>query len=102
MKLFDIAITGSGLAGSSAIIELANKEITNVIIEKEILPRYKTFGGGFAYIEKRKVPFDFSEVLEKEFFRVDTFFKNANAHFFSEIKESVISMLMRYVIFYKI
>ncbi|WP_299669907.1 geranylgeranyl reductase family protein [uncultured Polaribacter sp.] len=92
---FDVAIIGSGPAGASAALKLAEKGISTVIIEKETLPRYKTCGGGFAYRGRRKMPFDVSEVVEKEFFRVDAFFKKAGVHVFSERKEPVISMVMR-------
>jgi geranylgeranyl reductase family protein len=95
MKLFDVAIIGSGPAGASAAIKLAEKGISTVIIEKETLPRYKTCGGGFAYRGRRKMPFDISEVVEKEYFRVDAFFKKAGVHVFSERTAPVISMVMR-------
>jgi geranylgeranyl reductase family protein len=95
MKSFDVAIIGSGPAGASAAIKLAEKGISTVIIEKETLPRYKTCGGGFAYRGRRKMPFDVSEVIEKEFFRVDAYFKKAGVHVFSERTEPVISMVMR-------
>jgi geranylgeranyl reductase family protein len=95
MKSFDVAIIGSGPAGASAAIKLAEKGISTVIIEKETLPRYKTCGGGFAYRGRRKMPFDVSEVIEKEFFRVDAYFKKAGIHVFSERTEPVISMVMR-------
>ncbi len=55
MKVFDVAIIGSGPAGASAAIKLAEKGIATVIIEKETLPRYKTCGGGFAYRGRRKI-----------------------------------------------
>jgi geranylgeranyl reductase family protein len=95
MKLFDVAIIGSGPAGASAAIKLAENGISTVIIEKETLPRYKTCGGGFAYRGRRKMPFDVSDVVEKEFFRLDAFFKNAGKHVFSERTEPIISMVMR-------
>ena len=87
MKIFDVAIIGSGPAGASAAFELAKNGISTVIIEKETLPRYKTCGGGFAYRGRRKMPFDVSPVIEKEFFRVDAFFKKTGVHVFSERKE---------------
>jgi geranylgeranyl reductase family protein len=95
MRLFDVAIIGSGPAGASAAVKLAERGISTVIIEKEILPRYKTCGGGFAYRGRSKMPFDVSEVVEKEFFRVDAFFKKSGVHVFSERSAPVISMVMR-------
>jgi geranylgeranyl reductase family protein len=95
MKLFDVAIIGSGPAGASAAIKLAENGISTVIIEKETLPRYKTCGGGFVYRGRRKMPFDVSDVVEKEFFRVDSFFQKGGLHIFSERTEPIISMVMR-------
>jgi geranylgeranyl reductase family protein len=95
MKLFDVAIIGSGPSGASAAIKLAENGISTVIIEKEILPRYKTCGGGFVYRGRRKMPFDVSDVVEKEFFRVDSFFQKGGLHIFSERTEPIISMVMR-------
>ncbi len=94
-KVFDVAIIGSGPAGASAAFELAKNGISTVIIEKETLPRYKTCGGGFAYRGRRKMPFDVSSVVEKEFFRVDAFFEKIGVHVVSERKEPIISMVMR-------
>ena len=94
-KVFDVAIIGSGPAGASAAFELAKNGISTVIIEKETLPRYKTCGGGFAYRGRRKMPFDVSTVVEKEFFRVDAFFEKIGVHVVSERKEPIISMVMR-------
>jgi geranylgeranyl reductase family protein len=92
---FDVAIIGSGPAGASAALKLAEKGISTVIIEKETLPRYKTCGGGFAYRGRKEMPFDVSEVVEKEFFRVDAIFKKAGVHVFSERETPIISMVMR-------
>jgi geranylgeranyl reductase family protein len=95
MEIFDVAIIGSGPAGASAALKLAEKGIRTVIVEKEILPRYKTCGGGFAYRGRAKMPFDVSEVIEKEFFRIDAFFDKAGVHVFSEREKPLISMVMR-------
>src|SRR6478736_6821711 len=78
MKIFDVAIIGSGPAGASAALELAKNGISTVIIEKEILPRYKTCGGGLVFRGRKNVPFDISSVIEKEFHEVDTYFANTN------------------------
>lgn len=94
-KEFDVAIIGSGPAGASAAFELAKKGISTVIIEKETLPRYKTCGGGFVYRGRRKVPFDISSVVEKEFNTIDVIFDKAGVHLKPEREEPIISMVMR-------
>ena len=78
MKPFDVAIIGSGPAGASAALELSKNGISTVIIEKEVLPRYKTCGGGLVFRGRNYIPFDISPVIEKEFLEVDTYFANTN------------------------
>lgn len=95
MKHFDVAIIGSGPSGASTAFYLAKKGISTVIIEKETLPRYKTCGGGFVFRGRKNMPFDISEVIEKEFFEVDTYF-GTKLHFKSKkVEKPIISMIMR-------
>lgn len=95
MQYFDVAIIGSGPAGASAAYELSKQGISTVIIEKEILPRYKTCGGGFVYRGRKEMPFDISSVVEKEFFSVDVYFNKKKLKFSAEREEPIISMVMR-------
>lgn len=95
MKTFDVAVIGSGPAGASAALKLAENNFSVIIIEKETLPRYKTCGGGFAFRGRREMPFDISSVVEREFYKLDVFFDKVGAHFSPERKDPVISMVMR-------
>lgn len=95
MKLYDVAIVGSGPAGASAALKLAEQNLSVLIIEKAKLPRYKTCGGGFAYRGRRKLPFDVSQVVEREFYKLDVFFKNEGIHITPERDKPIISMVMR-------
>ena len=95
MKKFDVAIIGSGPSGASAAFKLAENGISTVIIEKETLPRYKTCGGGFVYRGRRKMPFDVSSVVDREFHKIDIYFNKAGLHLSSEREEPIISMIMR-------
>ena len=95
MKIFDVAIVGSGPAGASAAYKLAENNLSVVIIEKESLPRYKTCGGGFAYRGRREMPFDVSETVEREFYKLDVFFGNEETHFTPERDKPIVSMVMR-------
>lgn len=95
MKSFDVAIIGSGPAGASAAFELSKSGISTVIIEKEILPRYKTCGGGLVYRGRKSIPFDVSSVVEKEFYEVDTYFTKTNIKLTTKRDEPIISMIMR-------
>ena len=94
MKHFDVAIIGSGPSGASTAFYLAEKGISTVIIEKETLPRYKTCGGGFVFRGRKNMPFDISEVIDREFFEVETYF-GKKLHFKSTREKPVISMIMR-------
>ena len=95
MKIFDVAVIGSGPAGAFAALTLAENNLSVAIIEKETLPRYKTCGGGFSFRGKREMPFDISSVVEREFYKLDVYFDKVGAHFSPERKDPIISMVMR-------
>lgn len=95
MKIFDVAIIGSGPAGASAALKLAESGISAVIIEKETLPRYKTCGGGFVFRGRKNMPFDISSVVDREFKKINIYFDKADIHLTSEREEPIISMIMR-------
>lgn len=95
MKSFDVAIIGSGPAGASAAFELSKKGISTVIIEKEILPRYKVCGGGLVYRGRKSIPFDVSSVIDREFYEIDTHFSNTNIKLTTKRDTPIISMIMR-------
>ena len=95
MKHFDVAIIGSGPSGASTAFYLGEKGISTVIIEKETLPRYKTCGGGFVYRGRKNMPFEIENVIEREFFKVDSYFNNSKIHYHSSKKEPIITMIMR-------
>lgn len=95
MKHFDVAIIGSGPSGASTAFHLGKQGISTVIIEKETLPRYKTCGGGFVNRGKKNMPFDINEVIEREFFAVDSYFNNGKIHYQSSKEKPIITMIMR-------
>tara|TARA_B100000795_G_C22788158_1_gene435609 strand:- start:103 stop:1245 length:1143 start_codon:yes stop_codon:yes gene_type:complete len=95
MKNFDVAIIGSGPSGASTAFYLGKQGISTVIIEKETLPRYKTCGGGFVNRGRKNMPFDISEVIEREFFTVDSYFNNNETCYQSKKEEPIITMIMR-------
>jgi geranylgeranyl reductase family protein len=96
MKYFDVAIIGSGPSGASTAFYLGKQGISTVIIEKETLPRYKTCGGGFVNRGRKDLPFDISEVIEREFFTVETYFNdNPTKCFQSDKNQPIITMIMR-------
>lgn len=93
--MFDIAIVGSGPSGASAAFHAAKEGLKVVIIEKEILPRYKTCGGGFVFRGRRNMPFDVSSAVEREFFDIDIRFGAKKIALNTLRKSPVISMIMR-------
>jgi flavin-dependent dehydrogenase len=90
-----VAIIGSGPSGASTAFHLGKQGIDTVIIEKETLPRYKTCGGGFVNRGKKDMPFDISEVVEREFYKVDTYFNNHEKCYHSIKNKPIITMIMR-------
>ena len=95
MKHFDVAIIGSGPSGASTAFYLGKQGISTVIIEKETLPRYKTCGGGFVNRGRKNMPFEIDEVIESEFFAVDSYFNNGKIHYQSAKETPIITMIMR-------
>ncbi len=95
MKTFDVAVIGSGPSGAMAAYHLAKNGISTVIIEKEVLPRYKTCGGGLVHRGKIRLPFDVSAAIECEFREIDTYFGKKNLKMTSQRDVPVISMVMR-------
>ena len=93
--VYDVAIIGSGPAGASAAFRLAQQGLKCVIIEKEKLPRYKTCGGGFVFRGRKNMPFDISEVVEREFDSVDIYFDSKKLFFKTHREEPIVSMIMR-------
>ncbi|SEB35252.1 geranylgeranyl reductase family [Tenacibaculum sp. MAR_2009_124] len=94
MNHFDVAVIGSGPSGASTAFHLAKKGISTVIIEKETLPRYKTCGGGFVFRGRKDLPFDITDVVEKEFRTIDIYL-GEKLHFKTEREDPTISMIMR-------
>ncbi len=95
MSLYDVAIIGSGPSGAMAAYYLAKKGVSTVIIEKETLPRYKTCGGGLVYRGRRKLPFDISSVVEREFYQIKLYLEGEQRVLNAERDVPVISMVMR-------
>lgn len=92
--LYDVAVVGTGPAGSMAAHDLAKANLKVLIIEKRELPRYKVCGGGFVYRGFRDLPFDAAEVVDLQFKEVDIYFDDGT-HLVAADNRPVISMVMR-------
>ncbi|ARN76641.1 geranylgeranyl reductase [Nonlabens spongiae] len=92
--LYDVAVIGTGPAGSMAAYDLAAAGLKVLVIEKRELPRYKVCGGGFVYRGLRDLPFDAAEVVDLQFKEVDIYFDDGT-HLVASDDRPVISMVMR-------
>jgi len=93
--VYDVAVIGSGPSGASAAFYCAQQGLKTVIIEKEVLPRYKTCGGGFVFRGRKNMAFDIADVVEKEFNSVDIVFAAKDLTFKTTREEPIITMIMR-------
>jgi geranylgeranyl reductase family protein len=64
--MFDCIIVGAGPAGGSAAYHLAKKGRSVLILEKEVLPRYKPCGGGVSPVVGEWFDFDFSPAISQK------------------------------------
>lgn len=67
MTRYDAIIVGGGPGGATAAYFLARAGKRVLVLEKEILPRYKPCGGGLSLeFLKKTFPFSFKSVIDKE------------------------------------
>jgi len=92
--IYDVAIVGSGPSGALTALRLLENGLNVCLIEKEILPRYKTCGGGFVYRARRNFPIDISSIVEREFSRVDSYYSKG-LYLSVQREKPIITMVMR-------
>ena len=63
-KIYDVIVVGAGPGGAVLAYLLARRGLDVLILEKALLPRYKTCGGGVTWKALQNLPFDISPVLE--------------------------------------
>ena len=95
MNYYDVIITGSGPAGTSAAYRLAQAKLNVIILEKEKLPRYKTCGGGVVLRAKNLLPVDISSIVESSCHRSDIFELPKNLKYSTSRKDPLVFMTMR-------
>ena len=91
----DVAIVGAGPAGAAAALAFAGKGFRVGIIEKAILPRYKTCGGGVLRRARTLLPLEIGAVVERECHAAELVHHAPALRFVCRRKEPVISMVMR-------
>jgi len=94
-NIYDVIIIGGGLAGGTAAYFTAKSGLKTLLVEKEKLPRYKTCGGGLIYKSVNWLPFDLSNVIEKEFYRADVFVNDIGKNFAVESSKPIVCTVMR-------
>lgn len=88
-------VAGAGPSGCLAAYLLAKNGISTAVVEKKNLPRYKTCGGGLVNRARKAIPFDISDVVEREFYKVKLALPD-NGLCFEVLREiPIISMVMR-------
>src|SRR5258707_7947779 len=92
---YDVAVMGGGPAGSTAARVLSTNGIRVVVIEKAVIPRYKTCGGGIVGRAIQALPFSLDRTLQHSCFTVDLNCLDAGLHFTSNRNDPIISMVMR-------
>jgi geranylgeranyl reductase family protein len=93
--MYDVAVVGSGPAGSSAAFSLSRQGLRVALIEKASLPRHKVCGGGVVRRAIRLLPTDVGEAIERECCRVDVSLLRDGLRFSVIRSEPIISMTMR-------
>jgi geranylgeranyl reductase family protein len=91
----DVAIVGAGPAGAAAALEFRGRGLRVGIIEKAILPRYKTCGGGVLRRAVALLPLDLQTVVERECHAAELVHHAPALRFVCERDLPVISMVMR-------
>ncbi|MHB1375959.1 MAG: geranylgeranyl reductase family protein [Candidatus Humimicrobiaceae bacterium] len=69
-KNFDVIISGAGPSGSLLGYLLSKKNISTLILEKEIFPRYKVCAGGIQWKALQFLPYDINEIIEKKIYGI--------------------------------
>jgi len=93
--LYDVAVIGAGPAGCAAATALATRGLTVVLLEKAVLPRYKTCGGGILPRAFQRLPASVVEVVERSFHSVRLNFQGEGQQFTATRSEPLVRMTMR-------
>jgi len=93
--IYDAAVIGSGPAGSTAAAELARRGRSVLLLEKALLPRYKTCGGGILGRAFPMLPASAASIVESSFNTVQLHFHGDNLHFTASHDKPLVRMTMR-------
>lgn len=99
---YDVAVIGSGPAGSIAAQKLSSNGLRVILFEKANPPRYKTCGGGVVKRVVQFLPQDIFSVFEKEFHQIEI--NDHQADFYYKLKRNfpIVYVTMRKNFDYKL
>lgn len=84
--IYDVAIIGTGPAGGSAALHLANSGLNVIILEKTELPRFKPCGGAMPGSVTNLLPIDIEPVIEARATRIKNLHAHKDPRFFSTLQ----------------
>ncbi len=89
----DVIIVGAGPAGSSAAYFLGKAGYRVLVLEKCVLPRYKTCAGGVPTSAMHYFPFDFAPVIEQYIYRASFIYQDKQVT--QSVPDGSLVMVMR-------
>lgn len=92
---YEVAVVGAGPGGSAAALALSRGGLRVAILEKAVLPRYKTCGGGLLGRTLDLLPLEVRAVVERECFFAELHHHGPALSFSTQRERAVVSMVMR-------
>jgi len=92
---YDVIVVGSGPAGACAAWRLAKAGLAVAVVEKAVLPRYKTCGGGIVGRAMQTLPVNVRHVAEQDCHTAQLNVLDAGLSFTTHRSTPIVSMTMR-------